>query len=542
MGTEAEAALRSLIAREERRTSASFHSDGQWALLELVRSMDMYFYYALSLEGDDAKQEANSERHYLSVYGWNKALSLFLNSGWRHGAARLFPSIPEAQEWADSVVQHCGRLGFCEVALDMVRYDLASLERMGSNDFRFTLFTPAGVEAVEGKDFGYLRGLVREMDAEAWRTVHARRDEMIERMTELVYPWKDQYIGYTTTPAIDDFYEQVGILWAHQHFGLDAFPGDALFGRQSFNLYRATLGALTGWALKHIDFCQALLRKSPGLTLRSILTVLKNRDLMAASLSGYLEVSVREAQQALAAYILTRDNRDVHTATPGGYASPLIEIGANSLIQSVAGILAKPADFLLVELRRRYPRDWDKVIGLREAQFRNDLYLLFPEQGPVRIDCPIKLRRAAGRTATDVDAAVFDRRTGTLGLFQLKWQDPFGSSQRKRASKKDNFLVSGNRWVEAVAAWLSDKARRKSPSSSGCPRQARSAPTQFASLCWEGTSLISPAKAWPTHGPHGACGLRSLGLPSNSGSDRTRSVGCSKHCSGILPSSGPRSS
>lgn len=455
---DAAAVLRSVIASEERRTKASFDADPQWALLELVRSMDVYFYYVLSLEGDDAKQEANSEDTHLMVYGWSKALSLFLNDDCCQRVARLYPSIPGAQAWADSAIQHCGRLGFCEVSLDMVRHGLASLERTRTGDFRFALSATAGVEAAEREDFGYVRGLVREMDAEAWHAVHARRKEMFERMKALVYPWKDQYIGYRTTPEVDDFYEQAGVLWAHEHFGLDAFPGDSHFGGQPFNLYRATLVALTGWALKHLDFCQALLQKSPGLTLRSILTIFRDQDLMAESLSCCLEVPVSAAQQGLAAVTLTRQNKRTHTATPGGYASPLIEIGTNSLILSVAGVLAKPVDFLLAELRRRYRSDWDKAVALRETQFRNDLYLLFPERHLARIPCPVKLRSVAGRVETDIDAAVFDSHTGTLGLFQLKWQDPFGSSMRKRASRKDNLLESGNRWIQAVAAWLSNRS------------------------------------------------------------------------------------
>lgn len=461
MNTDTEAALRSVIASEERRIKASFDGDSQWALLELARSMDVYFYYVLSLEGDDAKQEANSERHYLNVYGWNKALSLFLDDGCRQHVVRLFPSIPEAQRWADSVVQHCGRLGYCEVGLDMVRYGLASLEKMRAGNFRFTLSTPVAVGAVEGKDFGYLADLVREMDAEAWHAVHVRRDEMIERMTEFVYRWKDQYIGYTTTPEIDDYYERVGTLWVRGGIGQDAFPGDALFGGQPFNLYRATLAALTAWALKHLDLSQALLRKRPGLLLRNILTIFQDRDLIVESLSCYLGVPVEAARQALAALTLTPDNQNQHTATPGGYSIPLIQIGGNSLIKSVGGLLTRPFDFLLAELRRCYPQDCDRAVALRESQFRNDLYHLFPERHLMGIPCPVKLRSAAGSTATDIDAAVFDRRTGSLGLFQLKWQDPFGSSMRKRASRKDNFLESGNRWVQAVAGWLSTRSPRE---------------------------------------------------------------------------------
>jgi hypothetical protein len=53
-----------------------------------------------------------------------------------------------------------------------------------------------------------------------------------------------------------------------------------------------------------------------------------------------------------------------------------------------------------------------------------------------------------------VDAVAFDPATGTVGLFQLKWQDPFGSSMRERESKKSNFLKTSNAWIEKVDRWV----------------------------------------------------------------------------------------
>lgn len=45
---------------------------------------------------------------------------------------------------------------------------------------------------------------------------------------------------------------------------------------------------------------------------------------------------------------------------------------------------------------------------------------------------------------------VLDKRNGVLGLFQLKWQDPFGSSMRERESKERNFVAPTNRWIDIV--------------------------------------------------------------------------------------------
>lgn len=57
---------------------------------------------------------------------------------------------------------------------------------------------------------------------------------------------------------------------------------------------------------------------------------------------------------------------------------------------------------------------------------------------------------------TDIDAVLLDESAGTLGLFQLKWQEPFGYSLRERASRKENF-EKANQWIERICSWLGSR-------------------------------------------------------------------------------------
>ncbi|MDQ3410530.1 MAG: hypothetical protein M3509_00250, partial [Chloroflexota bacterium] len=50
-------------------------------------------------------------------------------------------------------------------------------------------------------------------------------------------------------------------------------------------------------------------------------------------------------------------------------------------------------------------------------------------------------------------AVVFDRKTGTLGVFELKAQDPFARSPAELARQRDNVLYA-NRQLSGVLAWL----------------------------------------------------------------------------------------
>jgi hypothetical protein len=131
----------------------------------------------------------------------------------------------------------------------------------------------------------------------------------------------------------------------------------------------------------------------------------------------------------------------------------LIKVGRASVVKSLHGILTTSYNFLLAELRRRYPGDWDRAVDRREAKFRNELYELFPGERFIRIDRPVLLKEGRA-TVTDVDAVILDRITGALALFQLKWQDPIASSLQKRSSKMRNFVREGEAWVNQVSTWL----------------------------------------------------------------------------------------
>lgn len=245
-----------------------------------------------------------------------------------------------------------------------------------------------------------------------------------------------------------------------ESFGLEVAPawtlspGNALIGGSPFSLYQAAVALLAGFALKHIDFVATLKGQHPELLWRNLLTIPVDRQPLIDVLSSILDVSQEAAEQAIQA--LTLDTSNVHRhSRPGGQSVPFIRIASNALLRSTLGILGNPWGFLLEEIRERFPHDWDRATSLREPVFQRELYDLFPEPSLVKIPGTVRIRRSLrGPTSTDLDAVVYDRRTGTLAIFQLKWQDTFGSSMRARESRKQNFLRSSNAWIQVVRSWL----------------------------------------------------------------------------------------
>ena len=450
------AILSGIIRREEERILASLPGERRWGLLELVRAIDYYFLYILGLDEKDREEELKSDRWDLYRYGQSKAISLFTDQSSVLPGPSLTRSARAHQQWADSVITSCGRLGICEMMLNLHRYGLVELSMPSPKAIQATVsLREAGTEAVEANEFGVFYEMATEMDQHIRDQHKAIGPSVMALMSPLVSPWEEHYIQYETNPYIDNFFQGQGLLWARGHYepGQDAFPPHATFGDLPFELYKKAVVHVIGWALKHIAFSTLLLSKHTHLDIRNLLTVTAGDARLQGYLSVALNITATEARQVLDTLKLTPQTLQAHTSEPAVNIAPLLNINSSTVVASIAGALSSPFDFMLAELYRGYRKDWDHAVDGREEHFRKELYDLFSSQRFAKTEKPLILRNE-GRVATDIDAAVFDKTTGTLGLFQLKWQDPFGTSMRKRNSKMMNFLDETNRWVSTVSSIL----------------------------------------------------------------------------------------
>ncbi len=128
----------------------------------------------------------------------------------------------------------------------------------------------------------------------------------------------------------------------------------------------------------------------------------------------------------------------------------MIRLDAGRVVPSACGLLGESLIFLARELRRRHAREYHNSAHLREGVFRQDLYRLFGDRRFVLSAGRVELKRG-GEARTDLDALAFDRKAGTLGVFELKAQDPFARSVEER--QRDNFFHA-NRQVSAILEWV----------------------------------------------------------------------------------------
>ncbi len=218
------------------------------------------------------------------------------------------------------------------------------------------------------------------------------------------------------------------------------YPPNTAIGGCTVQIYRDVLGQLIAWALQARDRGEVLQPQS--------------EHSLVAALAAALALDPAVIAQAVAAFTLDRENASYHAAVPGVASAPLVRVDSSRLVWSVCGLMTEPFLFLTRELKRRTAQEYHNSAYLREAVFRHDLYALFQDKRFVTSAGRIELRRDGGDVRTDIDAVVFDRKTGTLGFFELKSQDPFARSTAELARQRDNVLYA-NRQISGALAWLS---------------------------------------------------------------------------------------
>lgn len=178
-----------------------------------------------------------------------------------------------------------------------------------------------------------------------------------------------------------------------------------------------------------------------------------DRSLLVTNLT--LAMSAPEPVVSNLLDILTLDagNAAWHAAVPGISDPPLVRLPDDALALTRRGVWNDPIRFLTRELRRRDPAAYHSAAAAREDAFRADLYALFSHRRFVTSPGSIELRREKGTIRTDIDAAIFDRKSHTLALFELKAHEPFARSTAELVRTQENARAAG-RQVANTLDWI----------------------------------------------------------------------------------------
>jgi hypothetical protein len=278
-------------------------------------------------------------------------------------------------------------------------------------------------------------------------------------MLALVFPWKlnDRITmtGYGAEPDIDAHYfalvtkntrETIDDAGIHDKTVLNSISGWEL---------RTVVFAVTSFYLKHIRFVEVAKRAHPEINYAMSLTIWKERQAFVDSIAvlpGMTEDTASAAVDLLT--VKSGDERFFgNEVTP--YIPMLIEVSDGYLLSPVSSIFHNPFHGIRMLHEFKDNRASNHLRTHREAWMTAELYNLFLGGRYGRMDRPTKLRRK-GKVVTDIDAAVFDRVTGELGLFQLKWQDFNSNDVAKQRSRARNFVEKVDMWAKATKSWIDE--------------------------------------------------------------------------------------
>jgi hypothetical protein len=403
--------LRAIIDMHLCRIRASIPSPREDAIIALTRAQDR-----LTFTTPEAGPDIITGRHVRNL-GGNMALRLCLEAP---GDDITPPAVQSSalNSWAEGFLEECTRL----VEAGMV---LSHCE--------------TGFMRLADDDNGALNAwIARKQVPTSWRE-RLDIDSWAASLARCHEP--ELQASQTGTSHSDDdaLYHRL----ADAHLKMMAYqfgyPPEGVIGGLPVQTWRDIVGQLISRALRARDHGEAA---SPQL-----------ESALIAGIASSLAIAPAVVTGAIAALTLDRENAAWYAAVPGVAAAPIIRVAPDQVILSTYGLTTEPLLFLTRELRRRDAQDYHNASWLREVVFRQDLYALFADKRFVTSTGRINLRRDAGNIRTDIDAVIFDRKTGTLGVFELKSQDPFAQSTEALARQRDSVLYA-NRQISGVLAWL----------------------------------------------------------------------------------------
>ena len=386
--------------------------------------------------------------------GWHRVLQLCFGDAAESAYVPPAGADSALDGWADQVLLECDRIAAGEQVLAYCETGFMRMQQGEQKDFYVWVASKKmPTEWREREDIDWWTNALTKTYEREMRELAVEKASIQQQLDAFAGEWQADATAYRTTAEVDDYYMRLGRLWVKRMACHFLYPAQTLIGGCTVELYGNVLAVLIGWALKQLDLYRAFVVQHPSSTLRALLATPHAAAALIEALSKTLRVDRAAIGRVVDAYSLSHENVSYHCSVAGTPAPPLLRLNAQHLVWSLTGLLSEPFLFLTRELKRRHSYEYNTASQLREGVFRQDLYQLFSDKRFVRSAGSVELRGVQGDLTTDVDALIFDRKTGALALFELKSQDLFAYSSQERRRQRDYFYNAGKQ-VLACVQWL----------------------------------------------------------------------------------------
>lgn len=423
----------------------------QLLLLDGLRILDRLF---MDLHTGNVDKDSKAHMADTITYGYPTLLKQAFCSFDGQLNAYIHPLTKEGIETTEGFIYSCGLYGMAQNFRELISKERLYLVKSEEKHLQLAYKDKySHVDAVEQFYLTLYADMIKAHQREKYNALMAQQKNIIKQMSELVYVWRDFYIGYSTNQEIDDYFLSNAELDTSQAIEWRAFPRECTFGGIKYETYINTLVYLISFAIKHMQYCILLTEKHPEIILENLITIITANEDTIKLIMNINSISWEDASKVFSALSLNSRNTDQHIDVRSA-PPPLISISDHRCIRSICGCMERPFEFLLDNLKYMYPREWDANASRREAEFREDLYAFFDPDRFISLHRNIEIGKN-GRMLTDIDACIIDKVTGEIGFFQLKWQDLVYAKNSLSLSKKRNFKDKTNQWISTIREWLS---------------------------------------------------------------------------------------
>lgn len=430
--------------------------------IAICRAID--FYFALPLPDQEGQRKRAEIIHDRMKMGFPILLHKFYKSKNRDSASALNPSDISTEILSDNSLILAGKLSAIQQFVQHHWSGLLDISELSPNHFQVNhKYKDAAVEYLENMSLNHHYSTIYKKEAAPLlNQLRKKQANVLLEMKALVNKKFTHFITYGTTPEIDRYFDKLAYVNLITSQIYDMFEEISLFGGISYKKYISVLQSLIGTGLKHLTYCNILMQRYPDMNLRNIACIWHDLEELIPQYADHLGYAENEIRQIFDCFTVNADNIDFHVSNQKSFSPIFIQISSTHVMRSIYGSQHKPLMFLLRELKRRFPKDYDNNTD-REKIFREQLYNLIFQRSAFKnklltIDRGVVINIEGMRT--DIDAAIYDCKTKNLALFQLKWQDLFAHDWKDRRNKLKEFKKA-EVWVEKMKNWSSTRTAKE---------------------------------------------------------------------------------
>lgn len=480
-----------LSQRELATLSGAIPSDpfGKAAvLLEVLRSLD---YLTICEPLVPPSRKVGVLDLQVLHWGWNVAVEMLLAPISQRGAMPVMAPHEHSTQYGATLLHQAGRACLLKRTSDMIRYGLLTVEELTdryivrrSGDFLDRQFADQ-LEVSQLDDLESLLNDPMKDAAHGWTLVDRnsaenvatqagafmtrgrtdplaewKRDDVDSLMSPLIFPWNSGrgiMMGYDAHPDVDDHFTSEGLAFIDECRREAGLHPEAIFQGTTGSDVTAIAAIVAGLHMKHIRFALLSQKTHSEIDLSKSLTIWGPRTELIDSLADFSGLDHSRVDKALTAISLHASESRLLTNRTTPLIPMLIDLGNGHILRPASSISRNPLSCVLPLHVFRGGCSTQELMSPREDWMRSEIYWMFQGARYARVDGNIKLRDG-GRVLTDVDAAILDRTSGDLALFQIKWQDWSTNDVRELRSKASNFVREIEKWATRVCEWIAGRS------------------------------------------------------------------------------------